>query len=255
MICEHPEHSSFSRLLGVLRDFLVGGTQIVLALLTAPVLRRWYNHWGATPDEQERSLPGDDLVPDPKLGYTRAVTIDASASDVWAWLVQFGQGKGGFYSFDALENVVGCRIHSVDRILPEHQSLARGDLIRSGPTEKYPSWEVLDVAPAHHLVLMGADPDTMEAPPVVETVPEKDYVGTTWQWFLDRAGGGGSTRLVVRQRLTYSPNQALLWHLVEPFNFVMERQMMLGLKRRAERHHCAAMPGPGSAAGSSSTQT
>lgn len=216
-----------------LRDLVVGGAQIVGVLLAAPVLRRWYNRWGATPEELTRHLPGDELVLDPKLGYTRVVTIDAPPSDVWPWLVQLGQGRGGFYSFDVLENLIGCRIHSTDRILPEHQHLERGDLVRSGP-ERYPCWEVLEVEPPHHLVLMGADPDTLRAPPVVAMIPPKGYVASTWQWVLQPVAAGTATRLLVRQRLTYSRNQALLWHLVEPFNFVMERRMLLGIKQRAE---------------------
>ncbi|MCZ7525628.1 MAG: hypothetical protein M5U14_04105 [Acidimicrobiia bacterium] len=168
-----------------LRDLVVGGAQIVGVLLAAPVLRRWYNRWGATPEELTRHLPGDELVLDPKLGYTRVVTIDAPPSDVWPWLVQLGQGRGGFYSFDVLENLIGCRIHSTDRILPEHQHLERGDLVRSGP-ERYPCWEVLEVEPPHHLVLMGADPDTLRAPPVVAMIPRR----ATWP----RPGSGYSSR-------------------------------------------------------------
>lgn len=52
----------------------------------------------------------------PELGYTRAITIGAPRETVWAWLVQYRQGRGGFYSFDALESLLGCRIHGVDRI-------------------------------------------------------------------------------------------------------------------------------------------
>jgi len=201
-------------------DVIVGGSQIVVTLVGAPLLRRSYNHFGATPAERRRSLPGDDRVPHPKLGYTRAITIDAPPERVWPWLVQIGQGRGGFYSYDTLENLVGCRIQSADRILPEHQHLSEGDLIRSNP-EDYPSWRVVDVDPPHHLVLMVTDPETGEVPPVFDTVPLEGYVASTWQWLLEPAGEGARTRLIVRQRLTYSPSQSLLWHVVEPFNFGM----------------------------------
>jgi len=214
-------------------DVIVGGSQIVVTLVGAPLLRRSYNHFGATPAERRRPLPGDDRVPHPKHGYTRAITIDAPPERVWPWLVQIGQGRGGFYSYDTLENLVGCRIQSADRILPEHQHLSEGDLIRSNP-EDYPSWRVVDVDPPHHLVLMVTDPETGEVPPVFDTVPLEGYVASTWQWLLEPAGEGARTRLIVRQRLTYSPSQSLLWHVVEPFNFVMERRMLKGLKARAE---------------------
>lgn len=220
------------RLLRTLRELVVGGLDVILTMIGAPVLRRRYNRWGATDDELDRPLPGDELVHEPKLGYTRAITIDAPPERVWAWLVQFGQGRGGFYSYDALENLVGCRIHSVDRILAEHQHLEPGDRILSGPGRRA-SWEVLEVDPPHHLVLMGADPDTKKAPPVLEEIPERGYAASTWQWVLEPIEDD-RTRLVVRQRLTYSPNQRVLWHVVEPINFVMEREMLRGLERRAE---------------------
>lgn len=219
-----------------LYDLLVGGTRVAGTLLTAPVTRRFYNRHGATDDELARPLPGDELVRESKLGYTRAITIDAPVEQVWPWLVQFGQGRGGFYSYDALENLVGCGIHSADEVLPEHQDLAVGDLIRSG-RDNQPCWQVVEVDPPHHLVLIGAGtPAQPEAPEIVDVVPERGYVASTWQWTLEPIGDGRRTRLIVRQRETYSPNQRWLWHLVEPFNFVMEHRMLRGIKDRSERH-------------------
>ena len=217
-------------------ELLWGGLLALVSLLLSPLVRHRYNRWGATDAELGASMPGDELVARPKLGYTRAITIDAPSGDVWRWLAQFGQARGGFYSFDGLENIIGCRIHSTDRLLPEHQVLREGDLVRSGPEGKgYAAWQVVDVAPPDHLVLMGADPGTGRAPPVVTSVPDRGYVASTWQWRLHPRHGGDATRLVVRQRLTYSPRQALLWHLVEPLNFVMERAMLCGLRQRAEQ--------------------
>jgi hypothetical protein len=221
-------------------DLLVGGTRVAGALLTAPLARRFYNRQGATDDELVRPLPGDELVREPKLGYTRAITVDAPVEQVWPWLVQFGQGRAGFYSYDTLENLVGCGIHSVDEILPEHQQLHVGDLIRSG-RDTMPCWQVVEVEPPHHLVLIGAGtPAQPEAPEVVDEVPERGYVASTWQWKLEPVDEGRRTRVIVRQRETYSPNQAWLWHLVEPFNFVMEHRMLRGIRDRAEQHSTAA---------------
>ena len=221
--------------LSPLRDVVVGGAQVAGTVLGAPLLRRFYNRSGATAEEERRAMPGDELVPRPRLGYTRAITIEAPPRRVWPWLAQIGQGRGGFYSFDTLENVVGCRIHSAERLLPEHAELRVGDIIRSNPGD-YPSWVVVDLDPPSSLVLVGADPETLEAPPVLDPVPEEGYVMSTWQWLLEPRDGGARTRLVVRQRLTYSPGagQSVLWHVVEPFNFVMEHEMLKGLKRRAE---------------------
>jgi hypothetical protein len=216
-------------------DLVVGGAHVAATVVAAPFVRQRYNRYGATEDELRRPLPGDELVLEPKLGYTRAITIDAPAERVWPWLVQFGQGRGGFYSYDTLENLVGCGIHSVDEILPGHQELRPGDLIRSG-RDTMPCWQVVDVAPPHHLVLIGAGtPADPQVPEVVEVVPDRDYVASTWQWYLEPIDGGRRTRLLVRQRETYSPHLLWIWHLVEPFNFVMEHRMLRGIRDRAER--------------------
>lgn len=227
--------TGWNRVLQVIHDIVVGGLRVLGALVTAPVARRFYNRHGATDHELARPMPGDELVLESKLGYTRAITIDAPVEQVWPWLVQFGQGRGGFYSYDALENLVGCEIHSVDEILPEHQRLEVGDMIRSG-RDTMPCWQVIDVQPPHHLVLIGAGtPADPQVPEVVDEVPERGYVASTWQWSLEPADDGRRTRLIVRQRETYSPNQSWLWHLVEPFNFVMEHRMLRGIRDRAER--------------------
>ena len=115
-------------------------------LLSAPVSRKWFNRWGATEVELTKNLPGDALVPSPRLAYTRAISINASAASVWPWLVQMGQGRGGLYSYDGLENLIGCDIHSADHILPEHQNLQVGDQILFGPeAKKFPGQVVLDI--------------------------------------------------------------------------------------------------------------
>jgi hypothetical protein len=237
-----------TRILKAACELIVGGAQVLGALLLSPVVRDRYNRWGATKAELDAPMAGDELVAEPKLGYTRAITIEAPPEAVWPWLAQFGQGRGGFYSYDALENLVGCKIHSTDRILLEHQDPQPGDLIRSGPPGKrYAAWWILDVAEPRHLVMIGADPDTMEAPPIVDAIPDRGYVASTWQWELRPHRDGEATRLVVRQRLIFNPRQRLLWRLVEPLNFVMERAMLRGIKRRAEAHasrHVESGSGP-----------
>jgi hypothetical protein len=229
-----------ARARGMIYDLVVGGGRVVGVSLAAPLLRRSYNRHGATDEELARSLPGDGLVVAPKLGYTRALTIDAPVDAVWPWLVQYGQGRAGFYSYDALENLMGCGIRSVDVLLSEHQQLRVGDLIRSG-RDGMPCWQVVEVEPPHHLVLIGAGtPADPQVPEVVDEVPERGYVASTWQWVLEPLDGGRRTRLLVRQRLTYSPNQAALWHMVEPLNYVMEHRMLRGIRQRAERHRAAS---------------
>jgi hypothetical protein len=177
-------------------------------------------------------MRGDDLVPHPLLGYTRAITIDAPPDQVWPWLAQMGQGRGGLYSFDGLENLVGCRIHSADHLLADAQQLGAGDLIRLGPVG-YPCFRVDEVEPGAALVLVGADP----RPPHAAAAPGSPTGIATWQWHLRPTPDGRGTRLVARQRLSYppKPGPSIMWHLVEPVAFVMERRMLRGIKQRAER--------------------
>jgi len=185
--------------------------------------RPWHLRWGATPDEATRVLPGDDLVPHPKQLSTRAITIQASAADIWPWLVQIGQGRGGFYSYDALENLVGCDIHSADRIIPEFQQLALGDKVRLGP-EGYPFYTVAAIEPVQFLLLRGGDSE-QESPPVEDI----------WLFYLDEIAPG-TTRLIARNRRDYKPTVAnfIIWQVVtELLHFLMEQKMMRSIKERA----------------------
>jgi hypothetical protein len=216
--------------LETLRESLLGALQVAGTLLLSPMLRSWYNRWGATGDEVARTLPGDELVPAPCQGYTRAITIRAEPGCVWPWLAQMGQGRGGLYSYEALENLAGCRIRNADRILPQFQDLQAGDLVRLG-RPGYPCFRVWALEPERSLVLVAADPKTEQ---VVDLTPKpKGFSAATWQFFLDERGDG-TTRLLTRQRLAYSPDLALMWRLVEPVDFVMGRKMLLGIKERSE---------------------
>lgn len=212
-----------------------GAAQVLGAIVGAPFLHRRFASWGATSDECRAPMPGDDLVVGPRLQSTRAVTIDAPPEAVWPWLVQIGHGRGGLYSYDGLENLVGCDIHSADRILQEHQDLRAGDVVRLGP-EGYPAFRVVESAPPNALVLAAQAPAGDGDGPAP--------AASSWQWELRPAGGGRSTRLLVRQRTAYPRRQAPLWRLVEPVSFVMEKQMLRGLKARAEAEPRTPHPAP-----------
>ena len=198
---------------------VAGAFLIAVALLT-PFLRPWYRKWGATDTEIQGPLPGDDLVPHPKGGYTHAITIRASAADVWPWLVQIGQGRGGLYSYEFLENLVGCQIHNADRILPEFQHLEVGDGVRLHP--KAPPLPVAAIEPGRVIVLYAS---------------EFKQSGNTWVFFLHELDEG-TTRLIARFRFDYKPslgNKLGYSFLVEPISCSMQRKMLLGIKQRAER--------------------
>jgi hypothetical protein len=178
--------------------------------------------WGATDKESDAPLLGDDLIAVPDLVATRAITIRATADEVWPWIAQLGQGRGGFYSYDFLENLVGCDIHSADRIVSEWQDVAVGDevkLFSDGPLR------VAALKAGRSLVIRGGVPMGNIPPPY-------DF---TWAFAL-REQPNGTTRLVVRERYAYSRWWAAL--LVEPaaaISFVMTRKMLRGIRDRAER--------------------
>ena len=186
------------------------------------LVRPWHLHWGATDQERSGSLPGDDLAPEADLTATRAITVDAPVGEVWPWIVQLGQGRGGFYSYDVLENLVGCDMHSADQIVPECQTLGVGDQVRLHPEVPL---EVAFVEPGRALVLRGGVP-------VGDSPPPYDF---TWAFVL-REEQGGRTRLLVRERYAYTQKwTALLVEPVEAISFVMSQKMIRGIRDRAER--------------------
>jgi hypothetical protein len=207
---------------------LAGG--VVLAGY-ATLLRPRILRWGATDQEAAEPLPGDEVIAQPRYQATHAVTIHAPPSQVWPWLVQLGQGRGGLYSYDWLENLFGLGFRSADRIIPELQQLAVGDQVWLAPRESaVPLWyQVLDVQPPQALVL-GPHGDRDEA--LAQGLP-----WPTWTFVL-RDRGNGSSRLLVRMRSDFKPTPLGLVankYGLEPVHFAMERKMLLGIKERAEQ--------------------
>ena len=179
----------------------------------------WMQGWGATPDERARRLPGDELVPVATDQSTRAVAVRAPAAETWRWLVQVGEDRAGFYSYDWLENLFGARIHNADRVHPEWQSLHTGDLVRAvppgylgGALDEMPGWRVAALQPGHWFVLQG------------------------WGAFVVEPVDAANSRVIVRTRYRdetwWGPVVSRL--AFGPVHFVMERRMLLGIRDRAE---------------------
>jgi hypothetical protein len=182
-------------------------------------------------------MPGDERVPLPKMTSTRAIIIDAPPEDVWAWLVQIGQAAAASTASTRWRTCCAATFTAPTGIIPQFQELHTGDLILLAPAEA-PCYRVATVEPPRVMVLAGADPKTW----AVNPLPARpDEMATTWQWMLRPLDGGRGTRLVARQRYSYPRRQSVLWHLVEPPGFVMERRMLGGIKARAEAHHLAAL--------------
>jgi hypothetical protein len=192
----------------------------------------WLRRWGAHPDEVNASMPGDDLVPDALFSSTRALTIHASPEQIWPWLAQMGQGKGGLYSYDFLENLMGLEIHSARQILPEYQAIQAGDVVALEPSGS--GYTVQEVAPGSYLLLYTAGSDDTE----MGRVFKANGIKSTWLFYLNGTDNG-CTRLIVRWRAVidkYSSMYARLMSIgLEPIEFLMERKMMLGIKQRVER--------------------
>lgn len=217
---EKGDHS-IRRLLGI-----VIGWAFLLYVATVIALRPWDSRWGTTDAELMMPLPGDEFVPLANYRIDHALTINAPSEAVWPWLIQIGQGRGGFYSYSKLENAVGAGVTNAERMVPVWQERHIGDLVRAVPRDwmggrfgENIGWKTLQVIPGRALVLEG------------------------WGAFVLVPANASTTRLLVRTRdqgtpsfggVAASPVRLLVF---EPVHFIMERRMLLGIKERAEREY------------------
>ena len=204
------------------------------------MFRPWHVRWGANDDEVEGVMPGDELVANANVQTTRALNIAAPPERVWPWLVQLGQGRGGFYSYDFLENAMGLDIHSVNQILPEHQHVAVGDVI---PLEPEGDGYRVSVVEPERLLLLYIDG---EGEGTMAEHFRKTDAASTWAFVLEPLPGE-RTRLIVRWRARYPASgsgdsmAAVRGPTLEPAEFIMERKMLLGIRERAESHSPAGV--------------
>jgi hypothetical protein len=211
------------------RRGLSGGAAILTSViggwLLSAALRRISVRTGVSDAEAFGSLPGDDIIPHPMVEWTRGVTVRTTAERVWPWLVQMGYGRGGWYTPEWIDLVANRWVfgvkrrfpRSADRLLPEYQHVAVGDLICDGPD--YASYfRVQRIDPQHALVLRSIrhprrgspiDITDPESPRRVEQqlVDAGTYFDFTWALVL-HALPGLRTRLLLRTRANYTP-QAL----------------------------------------------
>jgi hypothetical protein len=221
---------------------VVGALGIAFDAVT-PFLREARAHWGLDPAEAARTYPGDELIPAPRWGWTHAIEIARPAAEVWPWLAQLGQDKAGFYSYEALENLVGCHIRNADQIHAEWQALRIGDRFRMHPD--VPPLTVLAAEPGRYFLVgnVGVPEDVAEVGEALADGP-KPTARVTWLFWLEPLGGedGGPPqrcRFVSRYRILHGDavRDRLAWGptLLEPIGFEMDRRMLLGVKERAER--------------------
>jgi hypothetical protein len=211
----------------VLRLASLRGALTILALVFAfylVVLYPWIMSWGTTPEERAMTLPGDALHPTADVQVTRAITIEAPPEEVWAWIIQMGQDRAGFYSYDWLENLFAADIHNTDRVVPEWQEPQVGDLM-----------------PLARLDYLGGRVDASR--PHIELIESpRSLVVLGFASFELLPTDDNATRLLVRDwqgsiddplilRATLRGYNIVFW---DPAHFIMQRQMMRGLQARAE---------------------
>jgi hypothetical protein len=186
---------------------------VVAAVLYAQVVRPRILGWGATSQEAAGRLPGDELLADADGVATRAITIEAPASAVWPWLAQMGPApRGGAYTYDWIENLLGLGFHSVDRVLPEYQHPQVGEGFELGANEM----RFAIVEPERVLATRSADGNWV------------------WAFVLDERDG--KTRLISRNRFRLPRLRDRIGMIpMEPASVVMERKMLHGIRERAER--------------------
>ena len=215
-----PAGTTWRLLHGVVRAAVL---LLVAYIAAAALLWPWHRSWGVTAAERAMALPGDPAGRQAAFELMHGVTIDASPDQVWPWLIQIGQDRAGFYSYDWLERMFLVDIHNANEIRPEWQTRRVGDFVRAtqprylgGLLGENLGWFVTDVQPGRALVLHQ------------------------WGAFVLREDARGRTRLLVRS--TFSAPDIPVWAAAVAFtgfelpHFIMERRMLLGIKARAERH-------------------
>ncbi|WAC57898.1 SRPBCC family protein [Gordonia sp. SL306] len=187
----------------------VGATAVGYGrLLRQPILT-----WGATDDEVAATLPGDDLLPEADGVSTRAITISARPEHVYPWLAQMGPDpRGGAYTYDWIENLLGLHMHSTDHVLEEFQHPMLGEVIALGPNRM----RVALVEPGRAFATRSEDGNWVWAFTLVEC-------------------GDSTTRLISRNRFRLPRLTDRIGMLpMEPGSLIMERKMLYGIKERAE---------------------
>ncbi|HVZ35178.1 MAG TPA: hypothetical protein VG963_22280, partial [Polyangiaceae bacterium] len=208
----------------------LGGAAIMLGALLAPFLRRARSHWGLDAKAAQRSYPGDELLPEPAWSWTHATEIEAPAPAVWPWLAQIGADRAGFYSYQWLENLVGCELRNAESIHPEWEVRRGQDLILH-PDPRAPRLRVIAVERGRYFLAHApADPGARAR--------HETWVAASWLLYIEPLSEQ-RCRVISRYRVDNSDDLATRLGfgplLVEPVGFAMDRRMLLGIKERAER--------------------
>ncbi|NWF83101.1 MAG: hypothetical protein HXY18_04640 [Bryobacteraceae bacterium] len=229
-----------SRRIAILK---AAGTIAVFLIVYSWIVRPAFLQWGAVPAETGGPWPGQDLFrsgaggAEPEPGSVRAVTIAAAPAQVWPWLAQIGQTRGGFYFDDWIANLLGRDTVNPARLHREWQPLRSGERVYLAPPHRFGG--------RAYLVAARVDP-----PKALVLVSPRDWLairdgakarGFLWSFELRELPGGGA-RLIARS----AGDLSLAWLVFcEPAHFLLERAMLLGIRQRAETMRARpALPGP-----------
>ncbi len=206
--------------------FLIGfGLMAVLLIASFAILTPAIHRWGASDAELAQAMPGDELIVNPVVDWTHGVTIDAPPDEVWGWIAQIGDSRGGFYSYTFIENqfaslmggeTYGIRYVNADRIHPEWQNPQPGEEIIKG------GLKIREVKTGEYLLAEATDPESM---------------GWVWVWSISPLDGGERTRMVIRTRIQPPPEaqgNPVVGFFMDVGGFVMEQNMIQGIQLRAE---------------------
>ena len=187
---------------------------IVFLGLAFSALLPWIHVWGATEEELAREYPGDEILPEPQIQWTHGLTIHAPVKEVWPWIAQIGDTRGGYYSYTFIENMIAGydMYHNADHIIDEFQNPQPGVEIIEG------ALQIREVKPGQWMLAESSF----------------DF-GWTWLWMVEPLQEG-ETRLLIRMNIKVAELESLplVGNFIDLGGFVMERNMMYGIKERAE---------------------
>jgi hypothetical protein len=216
-----------------MKTFQTITVRLILGLLFIPVLVAGLfaislsaiPTWGATKAEIARSLPGDELTSQPNLRWTNAITIDSRPEQVWPWIAQIGDTRGGFYSYTFIENRVGSLTG------------AEGyDIVYTNANEIHPEWQ--DPQPGEQIIQGLLKIREAEAGRylLAESMVPSTFMWV-WCWYVEPSDGGEGTRLLSRFAIDVPESAAanpVMDFMLNVGGFVMHQNMMHSIKLRAE---------------------
>lgn len=203
-----------------------------LMIVFFALIRPWYRSWGTNAALRRAELPGDHLLWQGYPRETRAIRVDAPADQVWPWVAQIGQDRGGFYSYELLEDLAGCEMTNLDFLIPSRQHWRPGDKLWMYPPHKASGLGQAPLAlhePGRALVFYTRRPGTLLTdPPDGTWAFIVEPIDSSTSQFIMRGRARGHVGLL---------GASFERSIFEPIHFAMERKMMEGVKARAEGRH------------------